>query len=256
MSELGETAVGGSPFPETSLSLYQRVLSDGPAESRAALEEFFQRYWYPMYAFMRARGATHDDASDLVQGFILSELLEREQIKEWNPERGRLRTFLKVALDRFRLKEYRRESAKKRGGPKAETHVSMDFEWAEGRYANTAIDHDSPDKIFEKEWAEATINQVLSMLASRYSDKDKLKEFQLLCRNLSARAGDGDHVKYSEIAAELGTTENNVKQKMITFRDQFKRAMESVVAETAAAGEVEDEVAFVSNLMMGRLPDA
>tara|TARA_R110002096_G_scaffold316010_10_gene510361 strand:+ start:16299 stop:17069 length:771 start_codon:yes stop_codon:yes gene_type:complete len=254
MSESESTMAGSpNPFPETSLSLYQRVLSDNPMDSQQALEEFFQRYWYPMYAFMRAQRETHDDASDLVQAFIVNELLEREQIKQWDPKRGRLRTFLKVALDRFRKKEFRKESAQKRGGPKAQTHVSMDFEWAEGRFANTAIDEQSPDKIFEKEWAEATINQVMGMLAQRYSKKDKLKEFQLLCQNLSGRAGDGDHVKYSEIALELGTNENNVKAKMLAFRDQFKRALDSVVSETAAPGEVEDEVSFVSNLMMGRI---
>lgn len=251
MSHNDDATEAASPFPQTSLTLFDRMLSDSEPESQAAIEDFFSRYWYPMYTFMRVRGESHDDASDLVQGFVMKELLKRDQIKLWDSKKGRLRTFLKVALDRYRMSEYRRESAAKRGGPKADTHISMDFEWAQGHYANTAIDHDSPDRIFEKSWAEATIQQVMSRLATQYESRGKLREFQLLCRNLSARAGDGDHVKYSEIADELQTSENNVKQKMLMFRREFQRTLEMVVAETTAEEDVADEVLMVSSLVMG-----
>ena len=239
------------PFPETSLTLFQRMVSGSPGDSREALEEFFSRYWYPMYAFMRARGATHEDASDLVQGFVMKELLERDQIRQWQPERGRLRTFLKVALDRYRLNEHRRESAQKRGGRKAKTHVSMDFEWAEGRFENTAIDFDSPDKLFEREWAEVTVQKVISELSKKYAAKDKSTEFLLLCQNLSARAGDGQATSYRDIATQLNTTENNVKQKMIAFRALFKKQLEQTVSETVDQSELESEVQFLTRLVSG-----
>ena len=93
----------------------------------------------------------------------------------------------------------------------------------------------------------------MNALAREYAEKDKGEEFQLLCRNISARAGDGNYIKYDEIARRLGTTENNVKQKMRDFRASFRRVLAAKVGETAAAGEVEEEVRYMSGILMGRV---
>jgi len=249
--ENSKDETGGYLFPRTSNTLYQRVMSGNADDSSRALEEFFQAYWQPMYVFMRGQGESHEDASDLVQGFIQRELLERNQIEKWQSEKGRLRTFLKVAIDRYRLNENRRQRAAIRGGGKLSSR-GIDFEWAERSFASFTSPPDTPDRLFEKAWAEATMQEVMSGLAREYGEKGKGEEFQLLCRNISARAGDGNHVKYDEIAKRLGTTENNVKQKMRDFRSAFQRTLANKVGETAAPGEVEEELRYVSGLLMGK----
>lgn len=240
-----------SAFPQTSLTLYQRIVSGDPDVSRKALGEFFQRYWYPLYALMRSRGENQHNAADLVQGFITDQVLQREQVRNWEPEKGRLRTFLKVAIERYRVSEHRRASAVKRGGDHTQTHVSMDFAWAEGRYAYTAIDHDSPDRIFDREWAEATIQRAITLVATDYQKRERFEEFQLLSQNLSFRSGEGDPVTFRDIAARLGTTEANVKQKMSAFRQRFRSALITVTAQTVGSLEVADEVDFISELLLG-----
>lgn len=247
----GEQSAG---FPRTSLTLYQRVVSNDPEVSRKALGEFFERYWYPMYALMRSRGEKHEDAADLVQGFIAEQLLEREQVNNWEPEKGRLRTFLKVALDRYRVSKHRKETAQKRGGDHTQTHVHMDFTWAQECFADAAVlDLNSPDKIYDRAWADSTVHRAIAMVVEDYKKRGKLEEFKLLGQNLSFRAGEGESVNYREIAELLGTTENTVKQKMSAYRQRFRSAVITVTAQTVGSLEVAEEIDFITEILLSPL---
>jgi DNA-directed RNA polymerase specialized sigma24 family protein len=64
--------------------------------SRTALANLCRLYWYPLYAFVRRRGYSPEDAQDLTQGFFLS-LLERKSLRRVSPEKGKFRSFLLVA---------------------------------------------------------------------------------------------------------------------------------------------------------------
>ncbi len=240
-------------FPNTSLTLHQRLQSDNPLESKKAMEEFLNRYWNSMYVFMRAQGESHHDASDLVQEFSLTQLISQGQLVKWEPGRAKLRSYLKTILDRFRKKEYRKESAQKRGGPKAITHISMDFDLAQSLYDSGAQNHDSPDLAFDREWAESIIQKVMANLSGAYNEKGKLEEFQLLIRNLSGRSSEADRITYREIALKLQTSEENVKQKMIALRTRFQKSLSALVQDTVSPEEFEDEMNFILGVTTGSL---
>ncbi|MGB0578148.1 MAG: hypothetical protein ACPGVU_00470 [Limisphaerales bacterium] len=250
---MSEQADNTSAFPPTSRTLFRRVIASLDTECNEALEEFFQDYWHPMYVFLRSKGTSHEDASDLVLGFILHELLTRDQIRNWKPDRGRLRTFLMVGLDRFRINEYHRESAQKRGGPKEQTHVSFDFEWSRDRYEQSATIADTPDLQFDREWAEVVVQKTMHVVEMEYVQRGRAKEYRILSRSLRGRSGGGRRVAYAEIAHNLRTSENNVKQKMLQLRNRYRHALSKQVAETVDESEVEEEIRYVSDLVMGRL---
>ena len=237
-------------FPTTSRTLFQRINSDSPAENTAALEEFFGLYWMPLYVFMRSKGESGENAADLVQEFIVRELLDRNQLKSWTPEKGSLRTFLRTMVDRFRLKQFRKESAQKRGGNKRETHISMDLEWAESYFQNSSYDEDSVTDIFDREWASVVIRQTTEILAKRYADKDKREEFDLLLKNLNHRGSEaGSNSLYQEIAVQLNITENAVKQRMRSFKDRFRKTLRATVGNTVSAEEVDDEIRYLMGVI-------
>ena len=75
------------------LSAGQRV-SD---ESERALAELCQRYWYPIYAFIRRRGSERHAAEDLTQAFF-AHLLEKETLRKVDPRKGKFRAFLLASL--------------------------------------------------------------------------------------------------------------------------------------------------------------
>ena len=85
------------------------------AEAREALSSLCQAYWYPIYAFVRHRGFSPEQAQDLTQDFF-AYVLERDLIAKADPARGRFRAFLRTVCARHLADHRDRENAAKRGG--------------------------------------------------------------------------------------------------------------------------------------------
>ena len=77
------------------------------SEANEALEKICRTYWRPLYAFVRQYGYRHEEAEDLTQGFF-AVLLERRDFDTLRAEKGRLRSYLLVALKHFLADERRR----------------------------------------------------------------------------------------------------------------------------------------------------
>src|SRR5689334_7821267 len=85
------------------------VLAAGEGDSshaRAALEQLCRTYWYPIYAFVRRQGYGPEEAKDLTQGFF-ERIITRREFERARPEKGRLRSYLLVALKHFLVDEWR-----------------------------------------------------------------------------------------------------------------------------------------------------
>ena len=91
------------------------VSAEGSPEARAAFEELYRLYCYPVYAFIRRRGHGRQDAQDLTQDFFVH-LLEKGTLSRADSQRGRFRSFLLGALDHFLAHAAERARAGKRGG--------------------------------------------------------------------------------------------------------------------------------------------
>src|SRR5215207_4541134 len=106
-------------FPSTRWSVVCQARSTDP-DAEVALAELCRMYWRPVYSYLRGQGHAPHDAEDLTQSFFVM-LLDQRLFAAVDQARGRLRSFLLVALKRFAANEYKRERAQKRGG--ARTHV-------------------------------------------------------------------------------------------------------------------------------------
>ena len=83
--------------------------------SQAALAELCRIYWYPIYSFVRRRGASPEDAQDLTQGFFLH-LLAHKALSQVSPVKGKFRSFLLASLQNYLSDEADRARCLKRGG--------------------------------------------------------------------------------------------------------------------------------------------
>ena len=91
------------------------VASSSADRAREALAELCRIYWPPVYGFIRSRTGSREDAEDLTQGLFES-LLARESFTAADPEKGKMRTFLRVAAKRYVINQHQRQCAAKRGG--------------------------------------------------------------------------------------------------------------------------------------------
>jgi RNA polymerase sigma-70 factor (ECF subfamily) len=126
-----EPIVGIFATPHWSL-----VLSAGGDSSplaREALERLCRAYWFPLYAHVRAKGFSPEDAEDLTQEFF-ARFLASNALRTVSQERGRFRAFLLASLNHFLANEWDRLRAQKRGA--GQKVLALDAASAEERLKN------------------------------------------------------------------------------------------------------------------------
>lgn len=88
---------------EIATTQWSQVLAarDGSdTEARQALDVLCQTYWLPLYAYIRHRGSSPEDARDLTQAYF-AELLDKDFLAGVDPSKGRFRAFLLASLRHF-----------------------------------------------------------------------------------------------------------------------------------------------------------
>src|SRR5687768_16829005 len=102
-------------FPSTHWSLVGRAGGAAGADAgvaREALADLLRRYLPALKVYLaRKRGMRSDAAEDLLQSFVGQKVLDGRFVAAADRERGRFRSFLLTALDRFLIDQVRREHA-------------------------------------------------------------------------------------------------------------------------------------------------
>jgi RNA polymerase sigma-70 factor (ECF subfamily) len=202
-------------------------------EGREALERLCQTYWYPLYAYVRRRGYGPEDAEDLTQSFF-ARLLEREYLKLADRERGRFRTFLLTALQRFLADEWDRARRLKRGGGHAV--VSFDALTAEERYQVEPLDKFDAAKLFDRRWATTLLARALSGLEGEQTHRTA--QLNELRRFLVGEPAEGS---YSEVALRLGMTVTAVRMAVSRLRQRYRELLREEILQTVSSSREADE---------------
>jgi RNA polymerase sigma-70 factor (ECF subfamily) len=224
-------------FHTTRWSLVVAAAGQEGEATRAALSDLCGAYWYPLYAFIRRRGHSADDARDLAQAFFAT-LLEKGYLADADPDRGRFRAFLLTAVSRFVSKEHERAGALKRGG---DVHrLPMDFGEGEARYQFEPADNWTPQRVFERRWALTLLDRTLTGLRSEHEAAGKLPLFDALKVFLTGESG---APPLRQVALDLGLTEGAVKVAIHRLRQKYREALRAEIAQTVAVKEdVDDEL--------------
>lgn len=222
-------------FALTRWSLVLRASRPGTPEADEALEILCRTYWYPIYAYVRSRGHRPEDAQDLVQEFF-ARLLAKNWLADIEPGVGKFRSFLLTAVRHFLANDYDYRRAVKRGGGR--TILSLDEEQSEGRYVSEPATQDTPERMFERRWALAVLDQALVALRLETASAGKAKEFELLGQFLSREAEPGE---YANIAAQLGMSANAVAVTVHRLRQRYREVLREFVANTLQEPSQADE---------------
>src|SRR5262249_27963525 len=160
----------------------------------------------PIYGFVRRQGTEAEEAKDLTQGFFAL-LLERRDLNMVRQEKGRLRSYLLTSLKHFLANERNRAMAIKRG--EGQRLIPLDqFQHGEGAGFEPA-DTSTADQIYDRRWAWALMDQVMTRLEGEYRMAGKVVLFERLKTLLTDET---DRPSQGQIADELTMTENAVNQ--------------------------------------------
>ncbi|HXP63591.1 MAG TPA: sigma-70 family RNA polymerase sigma factor [Dongiaceae bacterium] len=212
---------------------------DSPA-ARQALEHLCQTYWYPVYAYVRRRDNSPEDAEDLTQEFF-AKLIERNDFAKVSRDRGPFRAFLKSALNHLLSDRRDYVRAAKRGGGKI--ILSLDAQTAEQRYQLEPADMTTPDKLYDRRWALTLLEKARSRLAEEYGTAGKSELYNHL---KFLEPGAPEVLSYAEIGRRLGKSESAIKTEASRLHRRYRQLVRGEVAQTVASAlEIDDEVRYL-----------
>jgi RNA polymerase sigma-70 factor (ECF subfamily) len=238
----GTASAGNEPprqpaFVTTHWSVVLTAGRNDTTRAHEALSRLCETYWYPLYAYVRKRGHSPEDAQDSTQEFF-SRLLTGNWVGEADRTKGRFRTFLLTALNRFLANEWDRGRALKRGG--GTISVPLDTESAESRYCAETQNALTPDRLYDRQWAMTLLDRALTRLEVEHQRLGKAAEFALLSPALTAERGD---IPYATIATQLGLSETAARMAVHRLRKRFREVFREEIAQTVAQpDEVEEEI--------------
>lgn len=228
-------------FPPTAWSrVVAAAAANGePEKARAAMSDVCARYWQPARRFLRFLGAGEADAEDLTQEFF-TKWATPENMARLDPDKGRLRSYLKQSLRRYFINAWRSAEALRRGG--GVNKVALDHADETPAEEDTAA-----DAFYDREWAAAVLTSVFARLRAGYESRGKAALFDLLRPGLP---GGNGLQPLAAIAVSAGVSEAQIKLDLHRLRRRFGEMLREEVAGTLVqTADLEDELRHLLRVM-------
>jgi RNA polymerase sigma-70 factor (ECF subfamily) len=237
MGENSRSPRSPGAFPTTHWSLVGRA-SQRAASGRVALAELIRIYLPALRAHLTGhlRIDSHR-TDDLLQGFVAEKVLDQHMIALADPKRGKFRTFLLAALQRFVIDTLRRESAKKRApGSKV-----IDLELAMERVSSGR----NPSDAFDRAWAGEVLGEVMRRMHQECESDGRTHLWDIFEARMLLPITDGAPMPSHDDLARRHRLDSATQSAnaLGSAKRLFTRIFRSVVSEYAAdESEVDDEI--------------
>lgn len=239
------TDIGGTGevFLTTHWSLIQGVDSTDEDGNRTLIGLLMNRYWKPIYCYLRRKGYKNEQAKDLTQAFFHEVVIERHLIENADAAKGRFRSFLLMAIDRYLINVQEMETAQKRK-PKGRL-VPLDMV-APPELPQSLMSSDPADS-FSYAWITDLLERVLDQVEAKCYEDGKAVHWYLFRDRLLKPIVDGtDPVPIGKLCTKYGIEDGSkVSNMIVTVKRRFQTIMkqhlrDSVTSDEYVAGEVEE----------------
>lgn len=245
MSDVQPERRAAGAFPTTRWSLVGRAgvsetranLTDAGAD-RAALAELIKIYLPALRAHLT--GPLRIDphrADDLLQGFLADKVLEQNLLALADPNRGKFRTFLLTALERFIIDTHRRDTAAKRAPAKKPRDIDDVAELIESKQ--------TPCDVFDRAWAGEVLSEVMRRMRDECRNSDRPHLWDIFEARMLLPITDGVAAPSHDDLAQRCKLETPTQSAnaLGSAKRIFTRSFRAVVGEYAASEtEVDEEI--------------
>jgi RNA polymerase sigma-70 factor (ECF subfamily) len=241
-----EDCAKNSTFPTTHWTLVQMVQSGAPEDAAKAMEAICQRYWYPIYVYLRRKGHSPHDAEDFTQAFFV-ELISEDALQTVRRERGSLRSYLLGVLLRLLSDHARYHAAQKRSS--GQPVISLEELCAEDRYGREPQDTRDPEWLFARAWAQEVFAGVRAKMREAFAASGRAEVFETLLPFLTC---EDPAPSQREIAQKLGASENAAGILVFRLRQTFRELLHEEIAATVLnPEEIPAEMAWFQKMLSG-----
>jgi RNA polymerase sigma-70 factor (ECF subfamily) len=203
-----------------------------PEERRQAFEKIVAAYWKPVYKLVRYQWCqSNEDAKDLTQAFF-ARAMEKHFFRDYRPERGSFRTFVRTCVTHFVINEYKHARRFKRGGDQLMVPLE-EIDSAGSR---------SVDELFEREWIRNLFSLAVEDLRRLCESRRKMIHFRIFERYDLEE----DELSYAQVAGEFGVSITDVTNHLSWCRREVRRlVMERIRDLTVNDAEFRREASLI-----------
>ncbi len=230
---------GGGAFPSTLWTMVLQAGDPDAPNARPHLERLCEMYWKPVYWLTRLRWNKSNEASkDLTQEFF-ARLVEKDVLQSVSPERGRLRSFIRAALENFMRNYTRDQNRQKRGGNLV--HISIDRE-DESIFELPSTD-ESIETMFDRLWAQSLMQDSLKTLRDQYGGAGKKSVFRIFEDYTFV---EDTPPTYRDLAKKFKVTEDAVRGALRRVRADLRSLLRDRVLQSLTdQDDLEGEMSFL-----------
>jgi len=240
MSSHDQTSMGGEreAFLTTHWSLIEDVKKHQDKE-RALIGVLLERYWKPVYCYLRRRGYDNEQAKDLTQGFLHEVVLNRHLVERAESSKGRFRTLLLHALSQYLVDQQRKETARKRI-PKDKL-VPLDI--ADPPTLPPMASKLDAEQSFNYVWKANLLERALAEVKDGYTRQGMRAHWQVFQdRVLSPTLEGHAPPPLREICQRHGIDNEAMASNMLnTVKKRVRSVLKDFVRQTVVSNEAEEE---------------
>jgi len=214
---------------------------------REVFQELCVKYWKPVYAYLRRKGCDAAKAEDLTQGFFHDIVLEKQLVQQAQQSKGRFRSFLLTALNRYVINEHKYQQAAKRR-PK-EGLVPLDAFDPSTLVASSS--RHSPEQAFNYTWASDLLREVYAEVKEACLASGKEIHWQVFDRKILSPILHGSpSPKMKELSQELNIEKEESAFNMLNtvkriFRAKLNNHLRQLVSSDA---DIDEEFQELMNI--------
>jgi hypothetical protein len=211
---------------------FQSRWASATAGDAAALDSLAVSFLSPVYAWLRASGASAEDASQRARDFFDS--LQSEPLRDEEKTIPRFSEFLLQRLMAFAAASH----------PKSRTPRErvLDFAQAERRFAKEPTR--SAADVFARRWSMTMLEGTLGTLRAEWTAKGEGNQFPHLVAFLGFEGGGEE--KYAELAPKLNMSVSVLHLAVYNFRRRYREVLRATIADTVReAGDVDNELTLL-----------
>ncbi len=240
-----QTDMGGlqEAFLTTHWSLVEHIQSEDDKD-RVLIGLLLDRYWKPVYCYLRHKGHDNEEAKDLSQGFFHEVVLNRNLVQRADQAKGRFRTFLLHALDQYLLNEKRKQTTQKRS-PKGKL-VSLDISFPPT--LPEAVLRLNPKDSYNYAWTASMLDQVLSEVKAKCLEDDLEVHWHVFQDKIAQPIlEDTSPPSFADICEKYGIDEQKKAANMVTtVKRRLQKALNQYLRNTATSDdEMQEEFAEI-----------
>ena len=241
MKHKDQTDMGGQRelFLTTHWSLIDGIQTHQDKD-RSLINLLLERYWKPVYCYLRRKGYRNEEAKDLTQGFFHEVVLNRNLVQRADQSKGRFRSFLLRALDQYLIDRRRRQSTR--------NHIPKEklipFDITDPPELPGNILECSPEECFTYTWKSELLERTLGQVQADCEQQGLDMHWRLFHdKVLEPTLNNKESEPMKTIAARYGiTSETTAFNMLLTVKRRFKATLRSYLRITVLSeADIDDE---------------